>query len=185
MKNIIKIGKDLSKKEFDFMNSQRIKNYGKEVNLLDRKAHGKSYFFFVKENNKIAAFGFLRPFKCTYKNEKYNLFALGGIMSVEKGKGYGTVLIQNMIKFLKKKNKTGLGFCGKKTAEFYKKAGLKVKQNFSHRIEMENPKTGERIKDPDKCPGIYFEGKDKFVTKVAKTKGIATYWMQDIEEPHF
>ena len=121
----------------------------------------------------------------TYKNKRYHIFALGGIMAVEKRKQYGTILIRSMIKFLKNKDKTGLGFCGKKTAEFYKKAGLKVKQGFSFRIEMKNPKTRERIPDSDKCPGVYFEGKDKFVSEVAKTKGIATYWMPDIKELYF
>lgn len=185
MKIIIKKGKELSKKLFDFMNNQRIKNYGKKTNLFYRKYHKDSYFFFVKNGRKIVAFGFLRPVDMTYKDKKYSLFALGGIMAVEKGEGYGKILIKNMIEFLKEKDKTGLGFCGEKTAEFYKKAGLKVKQDFSRRIEMENPKTKKRIPDPDKCPGIYYEGKDKFVTTVIKTKGIATYWMSDIKEPHF
>ena len=50
---------------------------------------------------------------------------------------------------------------------------------------MENPKTKEIISDPDVCPGIYIEGKDKFISKVAKGKRTATYWMPDIKEPHF
>jgi len=186
MKTEIKKGKDLSKKEFDFMNNQRIREYGGGTNLFDRKCHKESNFFFVSEGKKIVAFGFLRPVEVTYKNKKYKIFALGGIMAIEKKKGSGTILIKCMINFLKKKQKTGVGFTGKKTVQFYKKAGLKVKQDFSIRLEMENPKTKERIPDVDGgCPGVYYEGRDKFISNVVKTKGIATYWMPDIKEPHF
>lgn len=170
-----------------FINKERIMQYGKNTNTFSKRYHKESKFFIVKEKMNVIAWGFLRPIEMTYSGKKYNIFALGGIMVIKgkEGKGYGTFLIQNMVKWLKKKNKTGVGFCGKKTSIFYKKAGLKVKQDFSPRIEMENPKTGKRIQDPDVCPGIYIEGKDKFVSKVGKGKGIATYWMPDIKEPHF
>lgn len=124
----------------------------------------------------------------TYKNKKYNILALGGIMVVEeeKKKGYGKILVQGVANYSKKTKKSILGFCGDKEAKFYKKAGLKVKKDFSLRLEMENPKTKQRIPDVDgACPGIYFEGNDKFISQVLKNKGIATYWMSDIKRPHF
>ena len=186
LKTEIKKGKDLSKEEFDFMNNQRIREYGNKTNLFNRTYHNKTNFFFVKHGKVVVTFGFLRPVEITYKNKKYNIFALGGIMAIEKKKGYGIFLINAMIDYSRKTGKTILGFTGKETAGFYKKAGLKVKQDFSLRLEMENPKTKERIPDVDgACPGIYYGGKDKFTTKVVRTKGIATYWMPDIKEPHF
>jgi len=187
MKVQVKKGEKIPEKLFDFMDKERVSQYGKKTNLFDRKYHRKSNFFFVKDGKNIVAFGFLRPVEMNYKKKKYKVLALGGIMVVEKEKGkrHGTILIQAMINHSKKTKKTILGFCGKRLAKFYEKAGLKSKQDFSRRIEMENPKTKERIPDPDKCPGVYFEGKDKFITKVIKSKGIATYWMPDIKEPHF
>jgi len=188
MKIITKKGKTLFKKEFDFMDKERIRQHGEKTNLFSRKYHRESNFFFVKDRKKIIAFGFLRPVEMIYKNKRYDIFALGGIMVVEgeKKKGYGDVLIKAMINYSKKTKKTILGFCGKKTASFYKKVGLNVKQDFSLRLEMENPKTKERIPDADgACPGVYYEGKDKFISKMIRTKGIATYWMPDIKEPHF
>ena len=51
---------------------------------------------------------------------------------------------------------------------------------------MRNPKTGKLIKDPDgPCPGIYYEGKDKFISKVLRTKSIGYYWLPEIKEPHW
>ena len=104
----------------------------------------------------------------------------------EKKKGYGTTLIQNMINYSKETKKSILGFCGDEEVKFYKKVGLKVKRDFSLRLEMENPKTKQRIPDADgACPGVYLEGNDNFISQVSKNKGIATYWMPDIKEPHF
>lgn len=184
----IKKGKNLTKKEWELMDSERKRQYGKTTTLFNRKYHKESSFFFVKNEKKIVAFGFLRPVEVTFKDKNYDIFAMGGIMVVkeERGKNYGTILIQNMIKFSKKTGKTILGFCGEEEAKFYKKAGLKSKNDFSLKLEMENPKTRQRIPDLDgACPGIYFEGEDKLITKVIKSKGIATYWMPDIKEPHF
>ena len=103
----IKKGKDLSKKEYDFMDTERTRQYGKKTNLFNRRYHKESSFFLVKNQRKIVAFGFLRPVEITYKNKKYNIFGLGGIMVVEeeKGKGYGTILIQGMINYSKKTKK--------------------------------------------------------------------------------
>jgi predicted acetyltransferase len=188
MKVEIKKGKDITLKEWGLMNSERIKEYGKGTNPFSKKYHGKSNFFFLKENNKIIAWGFLRPVEMVFNDEKYNIFAMGGIMVIGemKRQGYGAILIKEMIKFSKKTNKTILGFCGESRVKFYKKVGLNIAKDLSIRIEMENPKTKKRIPDIDgACPGIYFEGKDKFVTEVSRGKGIATYWMPDIKEPHF
>ena len=188
MKIIIKKGKKLSRTEWNLMDKERTRQYGRSTNLFNRTYNKNSNLFFVKDNNKIVAFGFLRPVEMTYKKKKYNILALGGIMVVkeEKGRGYGTFLIKSMIKYSKKTKKTILGFCGKNLVKFYQKAGLKTKKGFSIRIEMENPKTKQRIPDADgACPGIYFEGKEKFITIVSKSKDIATYWMPDIKNPHF
>jgi GNAT superfamily N-acetyltransferase len=180
-------GEKLPTKVLRLMNGERRKQYSRTTNTFQKKYHGKSYFFLVKDKSKVVTWCFLRPVEMNYEDKKYNVLALGGVMTLkeEKGKGYGKFLIQNIAKWLKKKGKTGIGFCGKKVENFYEKAGLKIKKKFSHRIEMENPKTKKRIADPDICSAIYIEGKNKFISKLAKGKGVATYWMQDIGEPHF
>jgi predicted N-acetyltransferase YhbS len=190
MKSEVQIikGKKIPSSLLKTMNNERIRQYGKKTNRFKRKYHKETNFFLVKNGERVVSFGFLRPVKMNYKNKDYDIFALGGIMVVEeeKGKGYGAILIKAMVAYSKKSNKTSLGFCGDKVKGFYKKVGLKVKKDFSVRLEMENPKTKERIPDVDgACPGIYYEGKDKFISKLTKTKGIATYWMEDIKEPHF
>ncbi len=186
-KTIKKNVKKLTRSEKILMNKIRIREAGES----GRKDFSRDYpngtiFFFYKEKDKILAFGGLEPIKLNYLAKNYDILGICNIFSVEKGKGYGTILIAEIIKYLKKTGKTGLGFCGEKTAKFYEKAGLKSKKGFSLRLEMENPKTKERIPDPDGgCPGIYIEGKDKLISKMSKGKAIATYWLPRLKEPHF
>ena len=46
-------GEKLNKKIYDFMNKQRIKEYGKDARLFEKKYHKNTLFFFVEENKKI------------------------------------------------------------------------------------------------------------------------------------
>ena len=183
MRTIIKPVKKLTPYEKRLMNKTR--------GVKDKKDFNKDYpkgtiLFFVKEDNKIKSFGGLEPVTINYLSKNYEILGICNIFSVERGKGYGTILMKSIIKHLKKTGKTGLGFTGHKTAEFYEKTGLKSKKDFSLRLEMENPKTKERIPDPDGgCPGIYHEGKDKLISKMLKTKSTGTYWLPRLKEPHF
>ena len=88
------------------MDKERQKQYSPTTNLFDRKHHANSNFFLIKDNKDIVAWGFLRPVVMTYKKKKYEIFAMGGIMVVEKEKGkrLGTILIKSMIEFSKKTN---------------------------------------------------------------------------------
>jgi predicted N-acetyltransferase YhbS len=131
----------------------------------------KSEIFFVKDKNKIVAFGILKPVKIKYLGNNYNILGISNILSVKKKKGYGKKLMQAMIEHAKKKGKTLLGFCGKQNVKFYKKSGLKSEKNFIRRFVYKNPKTGKKVVDKD-GDGIYYEGKDKFISKVMKTKSI-------------
>ena len=115
-------GKDLPQKLFSFINKCRIKEYGKGTNLFSKRYHKNTIFFFVKDDERIVSFGLLRDIKMNYLNREYNIKGIRGILSVEKGKGYGKILIQSVAKYLKKSKKTGLGFCGEKNTGFYEKA---------------------------------------------------------------
>ena len=74
-----------------------------------------------------------------------------------------------MIKYLKEKKKTGIGFTGDRVMGFYKKCGLKTKSKLCNRFfyDYGNPKTN---KQESKWGGFYYEGKDKFISKLLKTK---------------
>ncbi len=176
MKIEIKKGKDLSKKELDFIVKTNIdtfntcKDYEKELKLL-KEEEMQSTFFFVKKNNKIVSFGLLRPVKIKYLGKGYNIFGISNMISIIKKKGYGKILVQAMKDFLSKKEKTGLGFCSKENTLFYKKSGVIVEGKLKNRFFYDY---GNSQKNIEAMKGfvIYWEGKDKFVTKVLRTKSL-------------
>ena len=159
--------KNLAKEERELINRARVKEWG----IGERKDFSKDFepetkWFFFKDKDAIVALGALRPIKITYLDKKYNILGISSIISLEKGKGYGKLLIKEIIDYLKKKGKTGLGFTIK--TEFFKKAGLKTEKDFIKRFIYKKP-NGEEIID-NEGDGIYFEGKDRFISRVLKNK---------------
>jgi hypothetical protein len=172
----IKKGKDLSKKELYLIAKESIKNFDKgnkklKKELEELKDEMNSTFFFVKDKNKMLSFGLLRPVKINYLKKTYNILGIGNIISIEKKKGYGTILMNEQLKFLKKKKKTGLGFTGSRVSKFYEKVGLIAERKLRNRFfyDYGDSKTNKEEKG---WWGVYYEGKDKFITKVLKTKSI-------------
>jgi len=164
---IIKKGSSLSNQEVKLMNLARKKEFGtKEIKDFKKDYPLDSNYFFVLDK-KIVAFGILIPISIDYLGKKYKIMGICSIISLKKGKGYGKILIQAMISYLKKTNKTGLGFTTK--TKFFKKAGLKTKKNFIKKFVYVNPKTKEKVYD-NEGDGIYLEGKDKFISKVINNK---------------
>jgi hypothetical protein len=113
--------------------------------------------------------GGLRPIKINYLGKKYVIEGICSIISVKKGKGCGKKIMQKIVKILKDENKTGLGFCGPSVTPFYQKSGLKTEKDFVKRFIYKNSETGEEIID-NHGDGIYYDGKDKFVSKVLKSQ---------------
>jgi predicted N-acetyltransferase YhbS len=186
LKILIKEIKELSKKDMNLMNKWRKIEFGKK----EKKNFKKDYlpnarFFFIKDNEKIVAFGCLRDVKINYSGNDYNILGICNIVAIEKGKGYGKELISAMIKYLKKKGKTGLGFCEKGKTKFYEKAGLKTKKDFAERFALKTPKTGEIVFDREGGDGLYFEGKDGLIKKMLSTKSIGYYSLPGINIPHW
>lgn len=184
MKIVKKKGWALSKKEKNLMLNSRIKEYGENDKDFDNEEK-KSLFFFVKNKKEIVAFGMLKPIKINYLNKNYKILGIGNILSIKKGMGYGKVLMDSIIKYLRRNKKTGIGFCSNNNTKFYEKSGLKVKKRFSKRFALENPTTKKRIFDSENCAMIYYEGKDNLLSKMFENKSVATYFIPNMSNPHW
>lgn len=165
MKTQITKNKNLSPSQKSLINKNRKKEFD------DPKDFSKDYesdtsWFFVKDKEKVVALGGLRPIKLTYKKKNYNILGICSIISIVKKKGYGSILIQAMINHSQKTDKTLLGFTNQ--TKFFQKAGLKTKKNFIKRFVWIK-QNGEKVYDND-GDGIYYEGKDKLISKILKTK---------------
>ena len=161
--------KNLSRSYFNLINKTRVREWGDSERKNKKDFEPDTKWFFVKDGRKVVSFGGLRPIKINYLGRKYNINGICSIISIEKGKGYGKVLVKAMINYLKKNGKTGLGFTLQ--TKFFEKTGLKAKKNFIQRFVYINPKTGKKTID-NEGDGIYYNGKDNFVSKVLKTKEI-------------
>ncbi|MBU2562567.1 MAG: GNAT family N-acetyltransferase [Nanoarchaeota archaeon] len=169
----IKKGKELPKSFINEWNRIMYKTFkSKPLSNFE-----KNIFFILKKGKKIVALGELFPLTINYLSKNYNIFGIGGITALVRKKGYGKSLIQGMIDYLRKRGKTGLGFCSKKNTLFYKKAGLKTKKELGKRFYCHKIKDEKNLSKRFHCPksegsgdGIYHEGKDNFLKKVLSTK---------------
>ncbi len=165
----IKKNTELTKQEEDLMNKNKKKEWPKEYGVKSfKKEYPKTIFFFVKDNGKIVAFGALRNLILDYKGKKYGIFAICNIFTIKRKKGYGRILISALINYSINHGKTAIGFCGFQNTRFYEKAGLNIKKNLLTKVMYKDPKTGEL--KPETGDGLYYEGKDKLVSKLIKSK---------------
>jgi hypothetical protein len=175
----IKANEELSKGEQDLMNTSKSKEYGSRYQRKDfKKDYPNSIFFFVKDDDKIVAFGAFRKLTLEFRGKKYKILGICNILTIKRGVGYGRILIAAMIKYLKKTGKTGLGFCHPTRTMFYRKAGLGIRREFIRRVVYKNPTTG-KLEPEHHADGVYYEGRDKLITKMLAGKSIAYTDLKD------
>ena len=159
--------KNLTESQKETINKARVKEFGKE----NKKNFSKDYepetlWFFVMKRNKIVSLGGIRPIKIKFLGKDYKIGGVCSTISLEKKKGYGKIMVSLMIDYSRKTGKTILGFTGK--TKFFKKANMGTKKDFINRFVWVKP-NGEKVYDDD-GDGIYYEGKDKLISKILQTK---------------
>jgi hypothetical protein len=164
---ITKKNTELTQTEKDLINTHRAKEFAPtEVKDFDRDYEPETLWFFVQVDSETVSFAGLRPVALTYMGEKYNLLGICSVISIAKGRRYGTTLMTSITNHVKKTGKTAIGFTLQ--AEFFKKAGLGTKKEFIKRFIYRNPATGEEEID-EEGDGIYVEGNDRLIEKMLKT----------------
>lgn len=171
----IKSGKNLSSEEIDLMVQARIREYGENTKDFENKEQD-SVFFFLNEDDKTKAFGMLKPVVLYYLNHEYPIMGVGNIMSLEKGKGYGTELMREITSYLKENNQVGLGNTHKDNFVFYEKCGYKFIPGLIDRVIYKNKDEFEKrtetedydmfIYDPKYFIKTITEGEDDVTIKV-------------------
>ena len=162
---------ELSRKEMKLMNLYREREFGKSELKDFKRDYPDSLFFFLKQGDTILAFGTLVPLGITYLGKDYKILGICNIVSTEKGRGYGRMLVYDMIKYLDKEEKTGLGFCPHNVSEFYNNCGFNMDKNLVGRFKFQGELPEERKNESDL---IYHEGPDNFIDKVSSTEDIVS-----------
>ncbi len=167
--------KDLSKKDKKVLEEIRVREFGEK----NRKDFKKDYepntlWVIVKKKDKIVSFGGIRPIKMRYKGRTYYIGGICSTISVIKKKGYGKIMVNVMKDYSEKTGKTIIGFTGK--TRFFAKCGFGTKKNFIRRFIYIKP-NGEKVYDLD-GDGVYYEGKDKFISKMLKSNSPAYIFVE-------
>ena len=102
------------------------------------------------------------------------MYAMGRGMSVKKRKGYGRILSKARINYLKKKGKSSMAFTSRGNKKYFEKVGFKTHDTIIKRFRWKHPKTGKILKDFNGV-GVYYDGKDKLISKMLKSKGAIIY----------
>lgn len=144
------------------------KEFDDELDLKKPYKFAKDIFFLIYRD-KILSVGRLIPIEISFLDKNYSILGIADIASVEKGKGYGKVLMTTIRKYLKQKRKTGLGFCSKKNTPFYRKCRFEVAESLAKRFLYINSKK-KLIKDPDDEDVLYLDEEDKFMKKVLSSR---------------
>lgn len=173
------IGKDLKQDVLDIINEYRKKR-------LDRSStwdhQNNNYFhdrlfFLVRDDNKLVSFGTLRSIKVYINGKEIGIMGIQAVISIVQGKGYGKVLMQEMIKYADKNDSILVGFCEHKNAEFYIKSGLEVFENKNLNFIFVRENGEEYTEEGDV---IYYSAKDSIIKDALinnrKVKHLIPHW---------
>lgn len=155
-------GKDLSKNAVETINQARLQEFGSTnaIVLQPNNENWEKIYFLAKDANRLVAFGRLHDVDVTFRSETYSIFGIATVIALEKGKGYGKLLMEEIKDYILKSGKTGLGFCNKTITIFYEKCGFGIIKEGQKRFHHSAP---PRFQDSD---AVYIGGKDDLIKKL-------------------
>ena len=162
----VKAGKELTQEEIQTINKWRKKSFGSSpIVLSPQDENWAKKYFLLYDAKKLVAFGRLHDVTITFKQKTYHILGIASIVAVEKGEGYGTKLVEAITKYIKQNEKTGIGFCAREVAAFYKKCDCGILKKTD--MFLYKDPSGKLV--PSKYPGdnaLYVEGKDKLIQAI-------------------
>lgn len=169
------IGNKLTPDIIDYMVKHRIKEYGE--NKKDFENNEKdSIFFFLKNDIVIKAFWMLKPVTLYCDSEQYQVMGIGNIMAVEKGKGYGTVLMNYIKNYLEQNDYIGIGSTHGNNFNFYEICGFTFIPTLIEKVAYidKNTNTKEHRRDSEKWDHqmFVFDKNNKLQELIKKNKDI-------------
>ncbi|MEI6533638.1 MAG: hypothetical protein WCO06_07445, partial [Candidatus Roizmanbacteria bacterium] len=115
----IKSGTDLSLEEEKEINIAKNREWG--LPPMDQKHKDNHVFALLKnsEHNILAQAQLLTLNGVIFNNELFDIYGIGGVIVNSKNKGYGKELMRGILAYLKKSNKSAIGFTNFDVIEFY------------------------------------------------------------------
>lgn len=161
-------GSAISNSDLEVVNEYR-KKYFDRNKMWDHETNNHFHdriIFLLKEDSVLKAFCTIRDFEVYVNEVKHEILGLQLVSSVEKGKGYGKILMEAVKEYISKQDKTLIGFSEKHITLFYKKTGFNIYIDGSDKFVYVKD-DGERYKDG---PGdaIFIGPKDSFMFEVVE-----------------
>lgn len=155
----IVLGKDLSQMDLDLINEYRkIRlNRSSTWNHLNNNYFHDRLFFLVRDDNNLVAFGTLRSINIYINEHEIKIMGIQAVISIVQSKGYGKLLMQEMIRYADNNEQILVGFCEHKNEGFYLKSGLEVFEGKNSNFIFVKKNGEEYTEDGDV---IYYSGKD-------------------------
>lgn len=133
----VKIAKfdKLTKEEIRKINKIWINEFGFDFEKSDKAGQLKDVFFMLyNKDDKVLSVGKALPKEIIFLGKKYKVYGIGGIASAIKGKGYGTILMAAIKKYIEDNNFFGFSFCARKNIIFYEKCGFIILKGLAKRL---------------------------------------------------
>lgn len=176
-------GVDLTLGELDIINQNRVLEFGAKK-MLDPKTNVKDaedFFYLIEEGGEIKAFVRLGKEKFRYLGEDFEMWSFSTLVAIEKKKGYGRELLNELRKFSVDNGVSIVGFCLADLKEYYLKNDwgiLNSEDNQYYYIDG----AGKQV-PREYAPGevVYLNGADDFFGKLRssddKKVGLRVSWV--------
>ena len=119
------------------------KEFGTKPMNPKKRDFNTTFFILFNPEGEVLSVGQLFPVKIVFLGKSYDIQAIGGIVSLIKGKGYGKILMIGIKKYLNENDMIGIGFCGRKNSKFYRKCGFNVAKDLVKRFVQKSKKGDE------------------------------------------
>jgi len=139
---------------------------------MERKNKKSFYYdivFLLKNGKDLLAFGRLRSISLYKEKERYDIWGIATIVSVERRKGYGKELMKAIKNFIEKNKKTSIGFCGEKNSGFYEKCGFNILKNGQKHFVYVDESDKSHYEQGDV---IYKKGSDNLIDLLLKDNNL-------------
>lgn len=90
-----------------------------QIEWINKNINPNDLHVMLWGNNKLLAYMSLTVIEVIIDGVKKSALGLGSVCSLEKGKGYGSILMNNVNNYLFTDKKIGLLFCKKELTKFY------------------------------------------------------------------
>lgn len=166
-------GKEISEKDLNIIKKRRLEiNKNTTWHLATHESLSDRMFFLTYDNNNLVSFGTVKPIKIYIDNHEIEILGIQSVTSIIEGKGYGKILMEQIVKYGQLQKKDLLGFCTTDTLGFYEKCKFNIYRNVPENFYYID-KDGSEIGSCSHV--IYLEFGEKFMDDVIKNNKKVTY----------